>query len=686
MSEQEEAKLTAFALGELSPEEAAAIQRELSASPQKRRELEAIEGTLALIRQELEQDSPALSTRRRQSIEAAARGTTGSESELEPMPAPRPSAPAPVPRLETPKVVPLESRRRRGGLVFGAGMVATAAAAAAGLFFVVSSEPESSKHELMQSKAEYTMSKGAPGLAAPTASPPPMADTQERQQEAKPDDRVKDEKGRFNRERYDHIVDNPFVRVDTDPRSTFSIDVDTASYALMRRHLGEGRLPPKGAVRIEEMLNYFSYEYPEPTGPHPFSVTTDVASAPWSPEHRLVRIGLKGKHVQPKDVPGTNLVFLIDVSGSMSAPNKLPLLKRAFGLLVNQLDARDSVSMVVYAGASGLVLPPTPGDRKQEILSALERLDAGGSTNGGEGIRLAYEMAKKRFVRGGINRVLLATDGDFNVGTTSESELVDLIEDKAKSGVFLSVLGLGGGNYNDSTLEKLADKGNGNYAYIDSIREARKVLVEQATGTLMTIAKDVKIQVEFNPAQVAAFRLIGYENRVLAHQDFNDDKKDAGEIGADHTVTALYEVVPAGGAVPTIKGDELKYQARPQPTPAAASGELLTVKLRYKQPSGTTSQLLETAVRDGGGKIEGANAEFRFTAAVAEFGMLLRDSPYKGRSSFQQVINLASDSKRSEAMREFSELVKKAQQLKAGAKDTKQDCDCDPADPLCTCP
>ncbi len=684
MSEQEEAKLTAYALGELSPEEAAAMQRELSASPEKQRELEAIESTLALIREELEQDSPALSTGRRQSIEAAARGSAGAESE-EPIPTSGPSAPVPDRQLETPKVVPFAPRRRRGRLVFGAGMVATAAAAAAGLFFVVRSEPGSSESDLMESQAHYAMTKGAPGLAASAASPATMADPQERKQEAKPDDGDKDEKGRFNRERYDHIVDNPFVRVDTDPRSTFSIDVDTASYALMRRHLNEGKLPPKGAVRIEEMLNYFSYEYPEPTGPHPFSVTTDVASAPWSPEHRLVRIGLKGKHVEPKDVPGTNLVFLIDVSGSMSAPNKLPLLKRAFGLLVNQLDARDSVSMVVYAGASGLVLPPTPGDRKQEILSALERLDAGGSTNGGEGIRLAYQMAKKRFVRGGINRVLLATDGDFNVGTTSESELVDLIEDKAKSGVFLSVLGLGGGNYNDSTLEKLADKGNGNYAYIDSIREARKVLVEQATGTLMTIAKDVKIQVEFNPAQVAAFRLIGYENRVLAHQDFNDDKKDAGEIGADHTVTALYEVVPAGGAVPTIKGDELKYQARPQPTPAAASGELLTVKLRYKQPSGTTSQLFETAVRDGRGKIESANAEFRFTAAVAEFGMLLRDSPYKGKSSFQQVLSLASDSKRSEAMREFSELVKKAQSLKAGAKNAEQNCECDPADPLCTC-
>jgi Ca-activated chloride channel homolog len=466
---------------------------------------------------------------------------------------------------------------------------------------------------------------------------------------------------RFNREAYDKFDDNPFIRVATDPRSTFSIDVDTASYALVRRHLTDGTLPPKGAVRIEELVNYFSYAYPEPEAGRPFAVHTELGEAPWAKQHRLLRIGLKGKHIAPAQVPGANLVFLIDVSGSMLEQNKLPLLKRAFSLLVQQLGAEDRVSIVVYAGASGLALPPTPGNDRRAILGALERLEAGGSTNGGEGIRLAYRTASEQLIDNGINRVILATDGDFNVGVTSQSELIELIEQQARTGVFLSVLGFGGGNYNDSTLEKLANKGNGNYAYIDTLAEARKVLVEQATGTLMTIAKDVKIQIELNPESVEAFRLIGYENRVLAHQDFNDDTKDAGEIGADHTVTALYEIVPAGRGLPVPGVDPLKYQAPGQPLPAAKSGELATIKLRYKLPDGEKSELFEVVVRDSPARQ--SSADFRFAAAVAEFGMLLRNSPYKGSASYEQVVALASDTAGDERRREFVGLVKRAQSL-----------------------
>jgi Ca-activated chloride channel family protein len=445
-----------------------------------------------------------------------------------------------------------------------------------------------------------------------------------------------------NRDKFDQFEDNPFIRVEKDPRSTFSIDVDTASYSLLRRHLTEGRLPPKGAVRIEEMINYFSYSYPEPEAGRPFAVQTEVASAPWASQHRLLRIGIKGKHVAPAQVPGTNLTFLIDTSGSMLSEDKLPLLKRAFAMLVDQLDDRDRVSIVVYAGSSGLVLPPTPGNDRRTILGALERLEAGGSTNGGDGIRLAYQTAAQHFIKGGINRVLLATDGDFNVGITNQSELIDLIEQKAKTGVFLSVLGFGGGNYNDSMLEKLADKGNGNYAYIDGFAEARKVLVEQATGTLITIAKDVKIQIEFNPRFAESFRLIGYENRVLAHQDFDDDKKDAGEIGADHTVTALYEIVP-------VK--------------SADRGELGTIKLRYKLPDGDKSELIEAVIRDGGIGFNQSSGDFRFAAAVAELGLLLRESPHKGEASYQQVISLASDQASDERRRELITLTKTASQL-----------------------
>ncbi len=446
---------------------------------------------------------------------------------------------------------------------------------------------------------------------------------------------------------YAPATHNPFKRVADEPLSTFSIDVDTAAYANVRRYLNDGLMPPPDAVRVEEMVNYFNYDYPIPDEQHPFSVTVDVAEAPWKPQHRLVRIGLKGYEMTYDQRPASNLVFLLDVSGSMEAPNKIDLVKESLRMFVAQLDQYDRVAMVVYAGASGLVLDSTTADNQQVILDALERLESGGSTNGGAGIELAYTVAMDNFIEGGTNRVILATDGDFNVGTTGQGELQRLIEEKAKTGVFLSVLGFGFDNLQDDTLETLADKGNGNYAYIDTLGEARKVLVDQMDGTINTIAKDVKIQVEFNPAAVAAYRLIGYENRVLANQDFNDDTKDAGEIGAGHTVTALYEVVPAGLAsepdvaagLPVV--DPLKYQEAKELAPAAGSGELLTVKLRYKEPDGDVSQLIEKPVVDAGLSLAEASPDFTFAAAVASFGMILRGSPHAGDATYDFVYELA---------------------------------------------
>lgn len=448
---------------------------------------------------------------------------------------------------------------------------------------------------------------------------------------------------KLNTESYDYIDENPFLRVGQNPLSTFSIDVDTASYANVRRFLTQGQLPPKDAVRIEEMINYFDYDYPAPPEGYPFSVNTQVAGCPWKPEHRLVRIGLKGKEIDMDKRPAGNLVFLLDVSGSMDEPDKLPLLKRAMKMLVQKLGPQDRVAVVVYAGASGLVLPSTPclKENKVFILSSLDKLEAGGSTHGSEGIQLAYEVAQKNMVSGGVNRVILATDGDFNVGVTNEGDLVRLIQEKAKSGIFLTVLGFGRGNLKDSAMEKLADKGNGNYGYIDSITEARKLLVDQMGGTLTTIAKDVKIQVEFNPAQVAAYRLIGYENRLLRAEDFNDDTKDAGEIGAGHTVTALYQVVPAGVSFEGPGVDNLKYQQPRRTSPAADSGELLTIKLRYKKPDADVSKRLTVAVQDMGLSFEEAGQEFKFAAAVAAFGMLLRDSAFKGNSGYDNVLQMA---------------------------------------------
>jgi Ca-activated chloride channel family protein len=442
-------------------------------------------------------------------------------------------------------------------------------------------------------------------------------------------------------EAYAKIDENPFLEAARAPLSTFSIDVDTASYSNTRRFLNDGRMPPRDAVRIEELVNYFSYDYPQPDGQTPFSVTAEVAECPWNTRHKLVHIGLQGKKLAQEDLPPANLVFLIDVSGSMDSPDKLPLVKSSLRTLANQLTARDRVAVVVYAGASGLVLPSTPGDQRGEIISAVERLQAGGSTNGGSGIRLAYRVAEENFIRGGTNRVILATDGDFNVGLTGDDELVKLIEEKRRGGVFLSVLGFGTGNLNDSMMEKLADKGNGNYAYIDTEAEARKALGEQVAGTLAAIAKDVKIQVEFNPRLVAGYRLIGYENRLLADRDFNDDTKDAGEIGAGHTVTALYEVVPAGQKIENPGVDELKY-SRPAEAPQGVNAsELMTVKLRYKEPEGDVSRPVNVGVPDRQASYRNASDNFKFAAAVAEFGLLLRDSRYKGQSSYSNAAELA---------------------------------------------
>ncbi|MCG6158117.1 vWA domain-containing protein [Rubinisphaera margarita] len=470
-----------------------------------------------------------------------------------------------------------------------------------------------------------------------------------------------------NTETYDHIVENPFLDTKSNPLSTFSIDVDTASYANTRRMLNDGQLPLPGAVRLEEFVNYFDYSDPQPEGDGtPFSVNVEVASCPWAEGHQLVRIGLKGREFEQDEEPPCNLVFLLDVSGSMQNWNKLPLVKSAMRMLVEELDHNDRVAIAVYASASGLVLPSTPCDQKAAIMTALDSLSAGGSTNGGEGIHLAYNVAQEQFLPEGVNRVILCTDGDFNVGTTNQSELIRLIENKARTGVFLSVLGFGTGNYKDSTMEKLADRGNGNYGYIDTMREARKMLVEQLTGTLVTIAKDVKIQVDFNPAHVQAYRLLGYENRMLRAEDFQDDTKDAGEIGAGHTVTALYELIPTGTKSPMTSVQPSKYQTERDLSEAAHSDELLTVRLRYKLPDAEESQPLNVAVDQSDTPFEQASCDFQFAASVASFGMLLRDSEHKGTATYEDIHNIAEQNLGPDShgfRSEFLNLVARAEQL-----------------------
>ena len=476
-------------------------------------------------------------------------------------------------------------------------------------------------------------------------------------------------------ERYARFDENRPRTPAEHPLSTFSIDVDTASYANVRRFLASGRLPPPDAVRIEEMVNYFRYDYPQPVGDRPFSVTLEAAECPWHSGRRLVRIGLEGRDIDRRERPAGNLVFLIDVSGSMSAANKLPLVKQALAMLVEELTENDSVAIVTYAGDAGVKLPATSGDQKGKILAVIEALSPGGSTHGSAGINVAYEQAAERFIPGGVNRVILATDGDLNVGVTSDEALVDLIKQKAAGGTFLTVLGFGEGNLQDAKMEKIADNGNGVYAYIDGAREARKVLVEQLTGSTITIAKDVKIQVEFNPTQVASYRLLGYENRIMAAEDFRNDRKDAGEIGAGHSVTALYEIELVGdGGEESAGAEPLKYQP-PQSKPAPAvplvdgemSRELLTVKLRWKKPEGDVSTLDEVPLVDRGGALEQASADLRFAGAVAAFGMVLRNSEYKGEVTLPLVAKIAAGAlgpDRGGYRAEFLDLVRKAETLR----------------------
>jgi Ca-activated chloride channel family protein len=488
-------------------------------------------------------------------------------------------------------------------------------------------------------------------------------------------------------DQYTRIVENPFIKAEgAHAVSTFSIDVDTASYANIRQFLLEmSTLPPPDAVRIEELINYFEYDYAGPPtdggnedGSAPFATHLEVASCPWNTEHRLVRIGVKGREMARDRRPPSNLVFLVDVSGSMDEPNKLPLVVYGLQQLTRELGATDRVAIVVYASSEGLVLPSTPGSNQPAILAALGQLQAGGSTAGGAGIQLAYQIAEDHFIEGGTNRVILCTDGDFNVGVTSTAELQRLCEQKAKdTGVFLSVLGFGRGNLNDAMMEAISNHGNGNYHYVDNRTEARRVLVEEMTGTLVTIAKDVKIQVEFNPRQVAGYRLIGYENRMLRTEDFNDDTKDAGEIGAGHTVTALYEIVPAGKAVDVAPVDELKYQ---QPASIAArsesqghdnaadfTAELLTVKMRFKEPDGDTSHKFEWPLVDKGNAFGAASGDFQFASAVAGFGLLLRDSQYKGNLTYAAVLELAQSAigrDENGYRAEFVEMVRRAKSLR----------------------
>jgi Ca-activated chloride channel family protein len=474
--------------------------------------------------------------------------------------------------------------------------------------------------------------------------------------------------GNFNTEDYDHIVENPFLKTIDNPLSTFSIDVDAASYANVRRFINDGELPPAGAVRIEEMINYFTYNYPQPQNDEPFGINTEISNCPWNVNHKLVMIGLQGRKISTQNFALSNLVFLIDVSGSMEAPDKLPLVKSSLKLLIDQLRPNDKVALVVYAGNAGLVLPSTDGNQKIRIKNAIDALEAGGSTAGGAGLLLAYDVAKKNFIKEGNNRVILCTDGDFNVGTSSEDELQTLIEKERKSGVFLSVLGFGTGNYQDSKMQLLADKGNGNHNYIDNISEAKKVFVNEFGGTLFTIAKDVKLQIEFNADKVQGYRLIGYENRLLNEEDFNDDNKDAGELGSGHTVTALYELIPAGIKDTMLKNvDALRYRQIKSSSQNNFNDEVMNIKLRYKKPDGDKSMLIEHPLKDENIAFNSTSGNFRFAASVAAFGMLLRSSAYKGEIDFlsvQQAAQSVVGDDEEGYRKEFIRLVKAAASLK----------------------
>jgi Ca-activated chloride channel family protein len=475
--------------------------------------------------------------------------------------------------------------------------------------------------------------------------------------------------GDIEAESYESIDETGYREVSKRPLSTFSIDVDTASYANVRRFLKEGRLPPADAVRVEELINYFTYDYPQPKDDLPFSVTTELSDCPWNAEHQLLRVGLQGRRTEAKKTPPRNLVFLLDVSGSMASPAKLPLVKKSMQLLLSTMSKQDRVAIVVYAGSQGLALPSTSCDEKSLISEKIEMLRPEGSTNGSAGIQLAYQIARENFKKGAINRVILATDGDFNVGLTGGS-LISLIEKEREGGIFLTVLGFGTGNVKDDTMESLADKGNGNYAYIDSLLEAQKVLVRESGSTLETIAKDVKLQIEFNPKRVHSYRLVGYENRRLEDEDFANDKKDAGELGAGHNVTALYELVTEGSS----KEATLRYQNQPTTTDKANGEELALVKLRYKEPTGDTSRLLEMPIANKPVTFAKASQDLRFAASVAAFGMLLRDSEFKGKADFGQVSEWANSATGKDPhgdRHEFLKLVELASSLKTVASGTK---------------
>jgi len=474
----------------------------------------------------------------------------------------------------------------------------------------------------------------------------------------------------YNTESYAGINENNYKDPLKAPYSTFSIDVDNASYSNVRRFINLGQDVPVDAVRIEEMVNYFKYDYPKPTGEHPFSVYTETGICPWNKSHYLLHIGLRGKDIDKSELPPSNLVFLLDVSGSMDQPNKLPLLKSALKLLVNELRAQDRVAIVVYAGAAGVALESTPGNRKETIMQALDNLQAGGSTAGGQGIMLAYKIAEKNFIGEGNNRIILATDGDFNVGVSDNASMERLVEEKRGLGVYMTVLGFGMGNIKDDKMEIIADKGNGNYAYIDNIQEARRVLVQEFGGTLFTIAKDVKFQIEFNPAYVKSYRLVGYENRLLADEDFNDDTKDAGEMGAGHTVTALYEIIPSGSdetGLPIV--DPLRYQngraEKEVRSPLKdAPQELCNIKLRYKLPDGLTSRMFSKTVGPEIKNVGETTDRFRFSASVAAFGMILRNSSFKGNATVADVISLASAARGSDPDGYKAEFIRLVQSVK----------------------
>ncbi len=651
----DDARLTAYALGELEGEEREQIEALLAESSEARAFVQGVRETAAMLEHELALEAaPRLSNEQRERIETGMRATTAKQGSV---------------GTSTP---PRSLSRRPFVLATAASLVV---ALGFGAWFLVQVVKRQSADEAGPFGYKIFGSKPAPELSDAASATVDAKDkarlTAQLEQlrglgyvgggtvaanhyvgagdTVPPGLLAESAADGFNTEAYDHLEPSGFRLTALEARSTFSIDVDTASYANVRRFLmKENRLPPPSAVRIEEFVNYFRYSDLAPTDGRPFAVTTEVASAPWAPSHRLVRIGLRAKEIPAAERPASNLVFLIDVSGSMQSPDKLPLLVSSMKLLVEQLDERDRVALVVYAGASGLVLPPTSCADAWVVMDALDRLQAGGSTNGGEGIQLAYATAREHFVQGGFNRVILCTDGDFNVGVTDEGSLVDLIEEKRKSGVFLSVLGFGTGNLKDSTMEKLADKGNGNYAYIDDLAEARKVLVAEMGGTLLPVAKDVKIHVELNPAEVQAWRLIGYENRLLAHEDFADDTKDAGEIGAGLSVTALYEIVPHGVALPpSVAGtsiDPSRYQQPSQVASQAFAGETMFLKLRYKPIGSEESLLIEAPVRDGGRNWYEASDDFKLAAGAAAFAMKLRGDPFVEDTPFDIVLQLVRES------------------------------------------